>query len=109
MPPSTSVVGTGITGCATALELAERGYRVALLDGERVGWGASGRSGGQAIFGFGTDIGKIAAQVGPENARRLWEVSIEALDWVRARVTRHAIDCDLNWGHVAASRASDDC
>jgi gamma-glutamylputrescine oxidase len=94
------VVGAGITGCATALELAERGYRVALLEGERVGWGASGRSGGQAIFGFGTDIEKIAAQVGPDTARRLWDVSIEALDWVRTRVARHAIDCDLNWGHL---------
>lgn len=94
------VVGAGITGCATALELAERGYRVALLEGERVGWGASGRSGGQAIFGFGTDIGKIAAQAGPDTARRLWDVSIEALDWVRARVARHAIDCDLSRGHL---------
>jgi gamma-glutamylputrescine oxidase len=94
------VVGAGITGCATALELAERGYRVALLEGERVGWGASGRSGGQAIFGFGTDIGKVAAQVDPDTAHRLWEVSVEALDWVRARVVRHAIECDLNWGHL---------
>ena len=94
------VVGAGIAGCATALELAERGYRVALVETERVGWGASGRSGGQAIFGFGTDIGKIAAQVGPDTARRMWDVSVEALDWVRARVARHAIDCDLHWGHV---------
>jgi gamma-glutamylputrescine oxidase len=94
------VVGAGITGCATALELAERGYRVALLDGERVGWGASGRSGGQAIFGFGTDIGKVAAQAGPDAARRMWDVSVEALDWVRARVARHAIECDLQWGHL---------
>jgi len=68
--------------------------------GEQVGWGASGRSGGQAIFGFGTDIGTIAAQVGPETARRLWDVSIDALDWVRDRVARHGIDCDLHWGHM---------
>jgi gamma-glutamylputrescine oxidase len=97
------VVGAGITGCATALELAERGYKVALVEAERVGWGASGRSGGQAIFGFGTDMGKIAGQVGPDVARRLWEVSVESLDWVRARVARHGIDCDLQWGHLHAA------
>jgi gamma-glutamylputrescine oxidase len=68
-----------------------------------VGWGASGRSGGQAIFGFGTDMGKIAGQVGPDVARRLWEVSVESLDWVRARVARHGIDCDLQWGHLHAA------
>jgi gamma-glutamylputrescine oxidase len=94
------VVGAGITGCAAALELAERGFKVALVEAERVGWGASGRSGGQAIFGFGTDMGTIAKQVGPATARRLWDVSIEALDWVRDRVARHGIDCDLQWGHL---------
>jgi gamma-glutamylputrescine oxidase len=94
------VVGAGIAGCATALELAERGYRVALIDAERVGWGASGRSGGQVIFGFGTGQDTLAAQVGVESARRMWDVSIEALDWVRERVARHSIDCDLHWGHL---------
>jgi gamma-glutamylputrescine oxidase len=94
------VIGAGIAGCATALELAERGYRVILLEAERVGWGASGRSGGQAIFGFSTAMSGIAARVGPEVARRLWDVSVEALEFVRERVARHAIDCDLHWGHL---------
>lgn len=94
------VVGAGITGCAAALELAERGYSVALVEAQRVGWGASGRSGGQAIFGFGTDMGKIADQAGPAAARRMWDISVEALDWVRDRVARHRIDCDLHWGHL---------
>jgi len=94
------VVGAGIAGCAAALELAERGYRVVLLEAEQVGWGASGRSGGQAIFGYGTSQASLAAQVGIEPARRMWDVSIEALDWVRDRVGRHGIDCDLHWGHL---------
>ena len=94
------VIGAGIAGCATALELAERGYRVILLEAERVGWGASGRSGGQAIFGFSTAMSGIAARVGPETARRMWDVSVEALEFVRERVARHAIDCDLHWGHL---------
>jgi gamma-glutamylputrescine oxidase len=97
------VVGGGIAGCATALELAERGYRVVLLEGRRIAWGASGRSGGQAIFGFGTGQDKLEAEVGRDDARRLWDVSIDALDWVRMRVDRHAIDCDLNWGHIHAA------
>jgi gamma-glutamylputrescine oxidase len=94
------IVGAGIAGCAAALELAERGYRVVLLEARHVGWGASGRSGGQAIFGYGTSQQNLASQVGLEDARRMWDVSIEALDWVRGRVARHGIDCDLNWGHL---------
>jgi gamma-glutamylputrescine oxidase len=94
------VVGAGIAGCAAALELAERGFRVALLEAERVAWGASGRSGGQAIFGFGTGLDTLVAQAGPAAARRMWDVSVAALDFVRDRVERHAIDCDLHWGHM---------
>lgn len=97
------VIGGGIAGCAAALELAERGYRVVLLEGKRIAWGASGRSGGQAICGFGTSQEKLVDEVGLDTARRLWDVSIDALDWVRTRVKRHAIDCDLNWGHIHAA------
>jgi gamma-glutamylputrescine oxidase len=97
------VVGGGIAGCSTALNLAERGYRVVLLEGKRVGWGASGRSGGQAIFGFAAGQDTLIAQVGREMARRMFDVSVEALDVLKSRVARHGIDCDLNWGqmHVA--------
>lgn len=94
------VVGGGIAGCSTALDLAERGYRVVLLESQRIGWGASGRSGGQAIFGFSTSQKRLVEQVGVDAARRMWEVSIEALRLLRDRVARHAIDCDLNWGHL---------
>jgi gamma-glutamylputrescine oxidase len=97
------VIGGGIAGCSTALNLAERGYSVVLLEGQRVGWGASGRSGGQAIFGFAAGQDKLVAQVGRETARRMFDVSVEALDVLKSRVARHDIDCDLNWGqmHVA--------
>jgi gamma-glutamylputrescine oxidase len=97
------VVGGGIAGCSTALHLAERGYRIVLLEGRRIGWGASGRSGGQAIAGFASGQHKLERQVGLENARRMWEISLEGLQLIRDRVARHAIDCDLHWGqmHVA--------
>ena len=94
------VVGAGIAGCSAALDLAARGYRVVLLEARRVGWGASGRSGGQAIFGFGTTQKSVVAAVGVEDARRMWDVSVEALELLRRRVSDHAIDCDLNWGHL---------
>jgi gamma-glutamylputrescine oxidase len=97
------VVGGGIAGCSTALNLAERGYDVALLEGRRIGWGASGRSGGQAIFGYAAGQDKLVAQVGRETARRMFDVSVEALDLLKERVARHAIDCDLNFGQVHAA------
>lgn len=94
------VVGGGIAGCSTALHLAERGYRVVLLEGRRIGWGASGRSGGQAIAGFASGQQKIEQQVGFEIAKRMWDISLEGLDLIRERVARHAIDCDLHWGQM---------
>jgi gamma-glutamylputrescine oxidase len=97
------VVGGGIAGCSTALHLAQRGYRVVLLEGERIGWGASGRSGGQALPGYASGQAKLVAALGQADARKLWELSVEALELLRERVQRHAIDCDLHWGglHVA--------
>jgi len=97
------VIGGGIAGCSTALELAERGYRVVLLEGQRIGWGASGRSGGQAITGFASGQSKLEQQVGLENARRMWDISVEGVELLRDRVAKHHIDCDLHWGqmHVA--------
>src|SRR5690606_16499149 len=97
------VVGGGIAGCSTALHLAERGYRVVLLEARRIGWGASGRSGGQAIVGFASGQHKLEQQVGFDDAKRMWEISLEGLKLIAHRVERHAIDCDLHWGqmHVA--------
>lgn len=97
------VIGGGIAGCSTALELAERGYKVVLLEGQRIGWGASGRSGGQAISGFASGQTKLVNQVGADNAKRMWDISLEGLQLIRERVAKHHIDCDLHWGqmHVA--------
>ena len=86
------VVGGGIAGCSTALTLAERGYRVVLLEGHRIGWGASGRSGGQAIFGTATEQAELAQLVGEEDARRIWDVTLAGLALLKQRIERHHID-----------------
>lgn len=94
------IVGGGLTGCSAALHLAERGYRVTLLEAERIAFGASGRSGGQMIAGFNRDIAAIARLTGPEDARRLWDLCEEALDLTRTLIRTHAIPCDFRDGTV---------
>jgi gamma-glutamylputrescine oxidase len=94
------VVGGGLAGCSTALHLAKRGYRVALLEARFVGYGASGRSGGQTIFGLAVGQQALAAQVGKEDARRLFDLSVDALDLTQALIRDYHIDCDYHPNHI---------
>ncbi len=94
------VVGAGLSGCSAALHLAERGYKVVLLEADRVGYGASGRSGGQIIPGYACGMAKLAAQLGKADAKRLWDISVEAVGLTRDLVAKNRIDCDLVWGHM---------
>lgn len=97
------VVGAGLTGVSCALELVSRGFRVIVLEANRVGWGASGRSGGQMIFGYGCGEEVLEKLIGTDDARKLWDMSLEAVDLIRERVRRHAIDCDLVSGQMHAA------
>ena len=97
------VVGAGFTGISAALHLAERGYDVVLLEGARLGWGASGRSGAQIVTAFAADMAKIRAWVGAENARRLFDMAEEAKHLIAERVARHDIRCDLVWSRFDAA------
>ncbi len=94
------VVGAGYTGISTALNLAERGYSVVVLEAARIGWGASGRNGGQICSGYSPSMSKIAGWVGVEDAKRLWDMAEEAKAIIRERVARHDIPCDLKPGHL---------
>lgn len=94
------VVGGGIAGCSAALHLAERGYRVVLLEDNRIGWGASGRSGAQAIYGLAAPQSKLIRLAGPDAARAIWDVTVEALALIRELIARHQIDCDWSPGHM---------
>lgn len=93
------VVGGGFTGVNTAIELAERGHSVILLEARQIAWAASGRNGGQLIRGLGHDLGKFQKYIGSDGCQTLERLGLEAVDIVRQRVQRHAIDCDLRWGH----------
>ncbi|UFP97474.1 NAD(P)/FAD-dependent oxidoreductase [Pseudomonas fitomaticsae] len=92
------VIGGGFTGVNTAIELAQRGLSVILLESRRIGWGASGRNGGQLIRGIGHDVEGFARHVGSEGVRYLHRAGIDSVELVRQRITDNAIECDLRWG-----------
>ncbi|MCY3768373.1 MAG: FAD-binding oxidoreductase [Gammaproteobacteria bacterium] len=100
------VVGGGLSGCSTALHLAEQGVKVAVLEARHFGWGASGRSGGQIINGFACGQDTLEKLLGLETARQLWDHSVKSVEYTRKLVDRHRIDCDLTMGymHLAEKR-----
>ena len=97
------VVGAGIAGCSTALHLAQAGLRVVQLEEHRIGWGASGRSGAQAIHGIAAGQHKLQRLLGPAAARAVWDVSVEGLALMRELIERFAIDCDYTPGYMLAA------
>jgi len=93
------IVGGGFTGVAAALTLAERGYRVALLEANRIGWGASGRNGGQMIGGMSGER-KIVRRFGEEVAATAWDLHWRGHEIIIDRVEKYGIDCDLKMGYM---------
>jgi len=98
-----AIIGGGISGVSAALHLAERGYSVALLEAEHIGWGASGRNGGQALPGFGASETRMKSLVGPERAKKLWDMSVEAVDLLHGQIQRFGIPCDPVVGYFHAA------
>ena len=88
------VVGGGFAGLSAAIELADRGYKVAVLEANHIGFGASGRNGGQLIAGLACEQDVIENAIGFDAAKQVWRMTIEALDLVRERVKRFDIQCD---------------
>ncbi len=96
------IIGGGFTGLSAALNLAEAGYDVVLLEAQRIAFGASGRNGGQIGSGQRQGQLQLKAELGADTARRLWDLGEEAKATVRGRIAKHQIDCDLKAGQLHA-------
>ena len=97
------IVGAGYTGLSAAIELAERGYRVVVLEAHRVGSGASGRNGGVLGMGQRKDQDELEDWLGLETAKQMWQIACDANQLVRTRVAKYAIDCDLTDGELTVA------
>ena len=101
-----AIVGGGLAGLSAAIELADKGFSVRLLEGREVGFGASGRNGGQAIHGLACDPAEIESQLGLDEARRIFGMTVEALDLIRARCQRFGIGCDWRDGYLGVATSA---
>lgn len=97
------VIGAGYTGLSSAIALAEMGYRVIVLEAARVGYGASGRNGGQIVNSYSRDLDVIERRYGKEQAQQLGAMAFEGARIIRQRVERYGIACDLKPGNVFAA------
>lgn len=99
----TCVIGGGLSGLCTALPLAEQGHRVAVLEAARIGFGASGRSGGQVISDYACGMDTIQKQVGEKQAAWFWQQSLDAVELVDTRIKKHQIKCDWQRGYATVA------
>jgi gamma-glutamylputrescine oxidase len=98
------VVGGGCTGLSAALFARRKGYSVVLIEAGKIGWGASGRNGGQMIPGLRKSAPELVGRYGKARAKTMFDVAIEARDLVVGLVREHGIACDLRLtGHLAAA------
>ncbi|MEC7815709.1 MAG: FAD-binding oxidoreductase [Pseudomonadota bacterium] len=97
------IVGAGYTGMSTALHLAEAGYKVVVLEASRIGFGASGRNGGQIVNSYSRDIDFIEAHYGAEVGRQMGQMAFEGGRILRRFVQDYRIQCDLKEGGIFAA------
>jgi gamma-glutamylputrescine oxidase len=97
------VIGAGFTGISAALHLAEHGFSVVVLEAEQVGWGASGRNGGQIVNGYSRELDVVERRYGKDAATGLGRMALEGGDIIRARVEKYGIDCALRHGGLIAA------
>jgi gamma-glutamylputrescine oxidase len=93
------VVGAGFAGLSSAIEFAKRGYKVVVLEADRVCSGASGRNGGQAIVGYASGQEPFESH-GTVAARMAWDMSLEAIDLIDERIAEFNIECDRVDGYM---------
>uniref|UniRef100_Q0HSB7 FAD dependent oxidoreductase n=1 Tax=Shewanella sp. (strain MR-7) TaxID=60481 RepID=Q0HSB7_SHESR len=93
------IIGGGFSGINTAIELRQKGLNVVLLEAKRIGWGASGRNGGELIRGIGHDPAQFINEIGQEGVSAIEQMGFEAVEIVRNRIQTHHIDCNLQMGY----------
>jgi len=98
-----AIIGGGITGVSAALHLAERGYSVALLEAQDIGWGASGRNGGQVLPGFACSLHKLKHLTDATTMKQLWDMSVEAVELLHTQIARFSIPADPVRGYLHAA------
>ncbi|MFS7240775.1 NAD(P)/FAD-dependent oxidoreductase [Serratia proteamaculans] len=97
------IIGGGFTGLSSALHLVEAGYDVVQLEAARIGWGASGRNGGQVVNSYSRDIDVIEARYGADTAAMLGSMMFEGAEIIRQRIDQYAIACDYRPGGIFAA------
>ncbi|MBK8373643.1 NAD(P)/FAD-dependent oxidoreductase [Sphingorhabdus sp.] len=102
-----AVIGGGFTGLSAALACAEKGLQVALFEAQTIGFGASGRNGGQLIPGLRWSMREIDAEFGRERAKAIFDLAYGAVERVKDRIATHGIKCDLKAGHLEAAYKPD--
>jgi glycine/D-amino acid oxidase-like deaminating enzyme len=96
-----AVIGAGFTGLSAARTLAQRGAKVAVLEGETIGWGASSRNGGMVLTGMKLGVNQLISKYGRERTQRMYAASLASIDYVEQIVREEAIDCDFSrCGHL---------
>ncbi|MBX2882680.1 MAG: FAD-binding oxidoreductase, partial [Granulosicoccus sp.] len=97
------IVGAGFSGLSTALHLAEAGFDVAVIEGVKIGWGASGRNGGQIVNGLNASLDRIQKKFGDETTRQVGSMLQEGGRIIRERINRYNIQCDFKNGNIFAA------
>src|SRR5580765_5106076 len=90
-----AIIGGGYTGLAAARALARRGADATVLEQHTIGWGASGRNGGQVLPGYKPEMEALAHRLGPERAGRMFQLSLDAISYVSSLIEEEAIACDF--------------
>src|SRR5712672_3835290 len=88
-----AVIGAGYTGLSAARTLAKRGAKVAVLESETIGWGASSRNGGMVLTGMKLGVNKLISMYGRERTQRMYAAYLASIDCVEQIVREENIDC----------------
>ncbi len=101
-----AIVGAGLAGLSAAIELADRGFSVVLLEARSVGYGGSGRNGGQALASLACEQSVIESELGRDDARTVWNMTLEAIGLIHERCRRFGIDCEWRSGYLSLAEGA---